>query len=176
MRESEDVNHEKQPEPAAKKVSNSLQEVDEQEKEENYNKVGENKTNITLNEIGIQTDAYPVDCKKCQEVQAKQMKIINELTKEKSQRVLVESTLDIKKIRINKAEDEITKLKEENAKLKEDKGKLLNALKKSTQSKKANEEVIKSLTKTNTDLNNENKTLKKLYEEERNKTPEQRST
>ena len=54
-------------------------------------------------------------------------------------------------------------------KIQKEKGKLLNALKKSTQRKKDNEEVIKSLTKTNTDINGENKTLKKLYMEEMNK-------
>ena len=50
-------------------------------KEKNYNEADNNKTNTTLNELGTQTDENPVDCQKCQDVQAKQLKLINELTK-----------------------------------------------------------------------------------------------
>ena len=97
------------------------------------------------------------------------MKLVNEVTKEKAERVIIESSLDVKKKRLTQAIKEITKMKQENTKLKEEKSNILNTLKKYMCIKKGNEEVIKTLTDSNTNLNNENKKLNKLYEEKNKK-------
>ena len=84
-------------------------ERDSEEDECERNSSRENKSsanNKTFREQDIQTDELLEKCNKCKEKETKILKLSNDLAKEKANRVVVESDLDVKKKRIKKALDE----------------------------------------------------------------------
>ena len=194
MIEIEDIAHEKTLEPTEKNLSEETLETTEKESEKNYNEdngSNEKETNTSLNEQGTQTDDknpdicqkcsevemkkrndLPEQCNKCQEMKTKHIGFIADIAKVRANKVLLAADLDVKKRRLKQITEEMAKLKEENESLKRGKDKILKALKNYIQGKKDNEDVINTLTKRNTELENENKTLNKLYEEEKNSKSE----
>ena len=104
---------------------------------------------------------------------AKISKILDELAQEKTKRILLETNLETKNKRLNLMTKRKSKTEEEkelshanNKKLLENNKQLLKSLKNQLIKQKESEEILKDMTKKCDDFQNENKTLKRLYDEE----------
>jgi len=131
---------------------------------------------VQQSSIETQTDKIPARCEECPKLKTRQAELIGENVKEKTSRLKAESNFDIKKKRYDNAMKDIANLKKELKTLSESKQKLIVTLNKKLNKEKETEDVIKKLTNKNTDLLNENKTYKKLYEEEIKKQEESHET
>ena len=104
--------------------------------------------------IRTQTGDDVMHCKECPKLKSEQAKLVEENVKEKAARFKAETNFDTKSKRHESVIKSNTNLQKEIQKLEEGRKKLIDALSKKMRKQKENENIIKTITNKNTDIEN----------------------